>query len=61
MDFSGQSTSPDYEELADELEAVAQSIRQNPTVNHNLAERLSYLATQLREDIRTREPKKKAV
>ena len=59
MDFANEPTSPDYEVIADELESVARTIRQNPAINNHLAERLSDLATQLREDIRSTEPRKR--
>ena len=51
MDFAAELTIPDYGELADELESIARTVRQNPDINHRLADRLSSLATQLRADI----------
>jgi hypothetical protein len=53
MDFAAEQPSPNYYEgLADELESVARVVRQNPALNNHLADRLSELAKQLRDDTR---------
>ena len=59
MDFAAEPNTPDYEGLADELDSIARTVRQNPAINNHLAERLSDLARQLRADARSAEPKKK--
>jgi hypothetical protein len=60
MDFATEPTAPDYEVLADELDSIARTVRQNPSINHHLADRLTDLATQLRIDSRIAVPKKKS-
>ncbi|HXJ00024.1 MAG TPA: hypothetical protein VNH44_02295 [Micropepsaceae bacterium] len=41
-----------YEELANELDTIAEAVRKNPELNHHFAERLHLLSKQLREDTR---------
>jgi len=43
-------TEVEYERMAKELEAMAESIRMRPDMNHHFAERLALLAKQMRED-----------
>jgi hypothetical protein len=40
----------EYERMAAELDAMAESIRARPEINHHFAERLTLLAKQMRED-----------
>jgi hypothetical protein len=43
-------TAQEYERMATELEAMADTIRNRPEMNHHFAERLQLLAKQMRED-----------
>jgi len=58
MDFAAEPPSPQYYEgLADELESVAQIVRRYPSLNTRLADRLSKLAKQLRDDTNLKQRK----
>ena len=43
-------TAADFLRMAEELEAMAATIAQDPRLNHHFAERLVLLAKQMRED-----------
>lgn len=45
-----QFTAADYTRMADELEALAKTIRNHPEMNHHTAERLQALVAEMRED-----------
>jgi truncated hemoglobin YjbI len=54
-------TEEEYDRMARELEAMSQSIRARPEMNHHFAERLALIAKQMREDnVRLHPGKKKA-
>jgi len=40
----------EYDRMADQLTALADAIREQPSANHQFAERLALLARQMRED-----------
>jgi truncated hemoglobin YjbI len=43
-------TEAEYDRMAKDLEAMSQTIRLRPEMNHHFAERLALLAKQMRED-----------
>jgi len=44
-------TAREYARMANELEALAATIKAHPEMNHHFAERLALIARQMREDI----------
>jgi hypothetical protein len=41
---------PQYERVANQLQAMSEEIRQRPKMNHHFAERLAALSKEMRED-----------
>jgi hypothetical protein len=54
-------TIPQYERMANDLQAMSDMIRARPEMNHHFAERLETLSREMREDEARAHPLKDAV
>ena len=43
-------TAPQYERMANDLQKMSEEIRQRPEMDHDFANRLEFLAKEMRED-----------